>query len=140
MASHHAPDTLQRRDAWALRAACRRSDKETFFNERHLATAKAVCQGCPVREECLAEALAVEGSASKDWRFGIYGGLSSEERADLAGGTKAPSNLGRPIAPCGTNSAYHRHVRKREPIDAACRRAHTDAANELRYAGGAEAR
>ncbi|MFI0768580.1 hypothetical protein ACH4TQ_27390 [Streptomyces sp. NPDC021218] len=33
----------------------------------------------------------------------------------------------RPLAPCGTVSAYQRHVRKGEPIDDACRTANTEA-------------
>lgn len=41
----------------------------------------------------------------------------------------ARSRAGRPVpnprhAPCGTRSAYARHVEKREPVDDACRRAH----------------
>ena len=34
---------------------------------------------------------------------------------------------GQPIAPCGTQSAYTRHVKKGEPIDDACRAANTEA-------------
>ena len=33
---------------------------------------------------------------------------------------------GQAIAPCGTPSAYHRHVKNGEPIDDACRRANTE--------------
>jgi hypothetical protein len=36
------------------------------------------------------------------------------------------SYRGRSLAPCGTPSAYYRHVRKGEPIDDACRRANTE--------------
>lgn len=32
---------------------------------------------------------------------------------------------GKPLRPCGTYAAYQRHVRHREPIDAACRAANT---------------
>ncbi|MBB2956980.1 hypothetical protein [Pseudoclavibacter helvolus] len=32
--------------------------------------------------------------------------------------------MGRPKAPCGTDSAYRRHLRNKEPIDDACREAH----------------
>ena len=34
----------------------------------------------------------------------------------------------RPPAPCGTESAYKRHMRKKEPVDAACRAAMQEAA------------
>ncbi len=36
----------------------------------------------------------------------------------------------RPPAPCGTESAYKRHMRKKEPVDDACRAAMRRAANE----------
>lgn len=36
----------------------------------------------------------------------------------------------RPPAPCGTESAYKRHMRKKEPVDAACRAAMQRAARE----------
>lgn len=32
--------------------------------------------------------------------------------------------MGRPKAPCGTESAYRRHLRNDEPVDVACRDAH----------------
>lgn len=38
------------------------------------------------------------------------------------------------LAPCGTQSAYQRHVRNREPIDEPCRIAHTRSHRSL---GGA---
>ncbi|MCW2897805.1 MAG: hypothetical protein JWO67_70 [Streptosporangiaceae bacterium] len=45
-------------------------------------------------------------------------------------GLAEPKHPGRPLAPCGTESAYNRHVRKGEPIDDACRRANTKAKAE----------
>ncbi|MFH8792253.1 hypothetical protein [Streptomyces sp. NPDC017941] len=41
-------------------------------------------------------------------------------------GLKDP-HRGQSIAPCGTQSAYTRHVRNREAIDEACRKANTEA-------------
>lgn len=41
-------------------------------------------------------------------------------------GLKDP-HRGQTIAPCGTPSAYTRHVRRGEPIDDACRHANTEA-------------
>lgn len=35
-------------------------------------------------------------------------------------------------APCGTNAAYMRHVKKQEPIDAACKAAHAEYTRERR--------
>ncbi len=69
---------------WRDRAACRGVDAETFFPtaeagpvyEAQVAVAKAVCAGCPVRAECLAEALI-------RIPYGIAGGLTPEERRGL---------------------------------------------------------
>lgn len=65
-------------EAWGARAVCRRSDPDELFVEGEAQNrAKAVCTGCPVRTECLADAL--------DQRidFGIWGGMSSRERRAL---------------------------------------------------------
>jgi hypothetical protein len=66
---------------WRARAECRSVEPETFFPtaedgpvyEAQVAVAKAVCARCPVRAECLAEALVRVP-------FGIAGGLTPEER------------------------------------------------------------
>ena len=66
---------------WRSRAACRSVDAEIFFPaategpiyEAQVAVAKAVCAGCSVRAECLAEALV-------RIPYGIAGGLTPEER------------------------------------------------------------
>lgn len=72
-----------RRRDWRDDAACRREDPELFFPvgtrgpaARQIEQARAVCAGCPVRSDCLLEALAagVEG---------IWGGLTEDERRDL---------------------------------------------------------
>jgi hypothetical protein len=72
---------------WRSRAACRGWDPELFFPaaedgpeyRTQVAAAKHVCSGCPVRAACLAEALV-------RIPHGIAGGLTPEERRDLAGG------------------------------------------------------
>lgn len=73
--------------AWAESAACRASAGALFFPpdvserkddriEREL-MAKRICQGCMVREECLASA--VERRES----HGIWGGMNELERRSL---------------------------------------------------------
>lgn len=69
---------------WLDRAACREVDPEIFFPtgtgvlaERQVVRAKAVCQGCPVRSECLHWA---QFHASGD---GVWGGLDADERREL---------------------------------------------------------
>lgn len=63
-------------DAWRADAACRGTDPALFFTERDesQAAAKAVYAECPVRQECLAYALA----ARED--LGVWGGTSERER------------------------------------------------------------
>jgi WhiB family redox-sensing transcriptional regulator len=62
-----------------LRALCLQVDPELFFPPHNGSspTAARVCRGCPVRVECLAEALAAGD------RFGIRAGLSGRQRRTL---------------------------------------------------------
>lgn len=73
-------------DYWWERAECRDADPELFFGGEHRSSgqkkldehaAKLICSHCPVRQECLAEAL------SDEERHGIWGGLTSRERRRL---------------------------------------------------------
>ena len=61
---------------WRDHANCRGLDPDLFYPERGASTreAKAVCQGCVVREECLEFAL------RRGEKFGIWGGTSERER------------------------------------------------------------
>lgn len=63
-------------NGWQLSANCLGVDPDLFFPERGASTkeAKAVCQGCEVRADCLEYALA------NGEKFGIWGGLSERER------------------------------------------------------------
>lgn len=132
--------------SWAAHAACQGADVDAFFTDSSygIARAKAFCGACPVQDACLAEALRAEDGC----RYGIYGGLTPKERADLvksaarqrAAGLPAPSvpeppRIGRPVAQCGTRSAYQRHLKLGEPVDAACRAANTAADRRLRTTG-----
>lgn len=72
---------------WRERAACRDADPELFFptaesgpaRDVEVAEAKAVCRRCPVRAQCLDEALA-------RIPYGIAGGLTEHERRLLRRG------------------------------------------------------
>jgi WhiB family redox-sensing transcriptional regulator len=61
---------------WSECARCRGMDVERFFrrDSEGVASAKAICWRCPVRLECLAEAL-----REPDVR-GVWGGTSERER------------------------------------------------------------
>jgi WhiB family redox-sensing transcriptional regulator len=45
-----------------------------------VAQAKAICTQCPSRTECLEWAMDKEAGATPSGRYGIYGGLTSDER------------------------------------------------------------
>lgn len=72
--------------SWQQDAACLGCDPALFFPERGnsqgVEAAKAVCAACPVRAECLADALESKETA------GIRGGLSSVERRSLVFGAR----------------------------------------------------
>lgn len=63
---------------WAARAACQGSDPDTLFVQGAAQNrAKAVCLGCQVRTECLADAL------DNRVEFGVWGGMTERERRAL---------------------------------------------------------
>lgn len=69
---------------WRDDAACRDSGAEGFFPDssdpREYDAPRAVCRRCTVRQECLADQLAWEGSIASGARHGMYGGLTPAER------------------------------------------------------------
>lgn len=63
---------------WGQAAACRNSEPDALFvrgADQH--RAKKVCLGCPVRTECLAEAL------DNQIEWGVWGGMTERERRAL---------------------------------------------------------
>lgn len=73
---------------WQLDATCRGMDVEIFFHpsgerrrekQRRIDQAKSICHGCPVLEECRRHALRTREP------YGIWGGLSEDERAEILG-------------------------------------------------------
>lgn len=126
--------TLPNRLAWAERAACTGYELSLFFSdaEQNIATAKRICASCPVQAACLDEQLRNEDGS----RYGIYGGLTPRERNQLV----SSERRGRKPSPCGTYSAYQRHVKKKEPIDEACRTAKREAERQYRRAAGMKPR
>jgi WhiB family transcriptional regulator, redox-sensing transcriptional regulator len=62
-------------DDWASAALCKQAAPDELFvrgAEQH--RAKLVCSGCPVRTECLAEAL------DNEIEWGVWGGMTERER------------------------------------------------------------
>ncbi|BCK73948.1 hypothetical protein Srufu_079010 (plasmid) [Streptomyces libani subsp. rufus] len=90
----HAPHTPRHntgRSDWRLRGKCGPDDASLFFPEKGTdqdaahAQAKKICYGCPVRDECLADAL-------NNWEpFGVRGGLTAQERQKLLGRDRLPA-------------------------------------------------
>lgn len=64
---------------WQQRAACAGKDTNLWFSTNPT-RAQEICGGCPVRPECLYDALRAEPSYA---RFGVRGGLTRTERRAL---------------------------------------------------------
>jgi len=63
---------------WAAEAACAgRSPDELFVQGAAQREARAVCMGCPVKLDCLADAL------DSGMQFGVWGGMTERERRAL---------------------------------------------------------
>lgn len=79
--------SLENEERWQDFAACKGMDPVIFFGPEHAETvkekrdredeAKAVCNSCPVKEECLEYALDAREA------YGIWGGLTELERKAL---------------------------------------------------------
>lgn len=90
-------------------------DSNNYAEHREAA---ALCNGqpgtnnpCPVRDNCAQQLLEIRQQPASHRPVGTWAG-------QLVGGP--PQQI-----PCGTESAYHRHIRNDEPIDDACRAAHS---------------
>ncbi|MFD9408174.1 WhiB family transcriptional regulator [Streptomyces sp. NPDC059989] len=79
---------------WQATAACRGTGSEWFFHpegergeERATRdeTAKRICAWCPVRAQCLRHALSVQEP------YGVWGGLTEEERRRTLASTRLRS-------------------------------------------------
>jgi WhiB family redox-sensing transcriptional regulator len=70
---------IPHRPAWMWRSACRGRSIDEFFPEPGASTAaaRAVCASCPVRDDCLAFALADRATQ------GIWAGTDEVERRAL---------------------------------------------------------
>ena len=86
--AQHLPAPVADNWDWQMIAACRGMDSEAFFHPPHerargrrnrILAAKAVCDSCPVIQRCLTHALETREP------YGIWGGLSEEERAQRLG-------------------------------------------------------
>lgn len=85
--------------AWRREAACADMDAAVFYppsgDYRPVEVAKRVCRGCPVRAECLADALGWEASGR---RHGIVGGLTATDRDCLVASRRREQQSGGAVA------------------------------------------
>src|SRR6187551_3402413 len=71
-------DVIMWNQDWAAQAACRgQQPDQLFVRGAEQNKAKQVCAGCPVRTECLAEAL------DNQIEWGVWGGMTERERRAL---------------------------------------------------------
>lgn len=101
---------------WARRALCASRDYPYDMypepgNHRGMAIALGACARCPVRMDCLSEALAAEGDTPEKTRGGISGGTTPRERWVLAG---RPKRVAADPPSCGSAGAFERHWRAGE--------------------------
>jgi WhiB family redox-sensing transcriptional regulator len=66
--------TAVQRDDWTMRAKCRGMEDALFPEASDQKRARLLCSGCPVRFECLSEAL------DNRIEWGIWGGMTERER------------------------------------------------------------
>ena len=69
--------TLSKTEDWTLQAKCRGMQDKLFPEGVDQKRARLVCMGCPVRSECLAEAL------DNRIEWGVWGGMTERERRQL---------------------------------------------------------
>lgn len=119
--------------AWHAKAACRFTNptegRDPFFpddGERRTdwETARAICAGCPVSMQCLADALKFEGTLPGDKRAGFVGGASPAERHRIS--------LGLPAVPKRKSAEKKPRKERSTPIDQAAMTAARVAANNRR--------
>lgn len=107
---------------WRDRAACAEGDLPDLWFSDHgddINEARAICGRCPVRDDCLAEAMKVDED-------GIWGGLNRDQRRRLADakGIKLPHRISAAdYAPCGTAAGARKHYRHRTPVCDPCKQA-----------------
>jgi WhiB family redox-sensing transcriptional regulator len=62
---------------WTMRAKCRGQEDDLFPEAAEQKRVRLICGGCPVRSECLAEAL------DNRIEWGVWGGMTERERRQL---------------------------------------------------------
>lgn len=97
-------------DSWRDKARCKGSDTSVFYPERgsNGTTAKLVCFGCSVREQCAKFAI------NNSLRDGIFGGLTDKERCKVRNGRKAIDITLADVLRTSFCNVYNTYPRKNE--------------------------
>lgn len=120
-------------DPWWWRAACKDVPLDVFFpgpsNGCSYTVARAICAACPVRRECLADAVA------GDAEYGMWGGLTPDQRASEATRERltAQFGVGHGDAKGTVKGFWREYAAGLEPCFE-CRGAYNTAAREKRAA------
>lgn len=110
---------------WRRDAACQGMNPAVFFatDPAGRRAALNVCADCPVRTECLEDAL----SGPRNDDYGIRGGTTSEQRRRIH-----TQRNPRPAAECGTLSGWRKHQRSHTTVCGACRAIRAEYVRRLR--------
>ncbi len=89
---------------WTTRAVCAKSDPDALFvTGAAQREAAKMCAGCPVRTECLADAL------DNQVEFGVWGGMTERQRRALL--KKSPEvSSWREVLEQARDEAFRRHA------------------------------
>jgi hypothetical protein len=131
------PQTLRRQQrakvwevqdkGWLQHAACNGMNPDIWFpekgNTKDADLAKEICMGCPVRDDCLADAM-IRGE-----EFGIWGGVSQRGREQLR-----RDNVPKPIYGCGTSVGFAAHIDAGETPCSGCNKAEKTRIRSAEYA------
>lgn len=66
---------------WRHHIACRDADTNLFFTDATIPAAVGICLTCPVRKECLGDALTEEQDYADSHRAGVRGALTPQQRS-----------------------------------------------------------
>jgi WhiB family redox-sensing transcriptional regulator len=67
---------------WTDEGICRQTDPELWYPEKGgcVNDAVTICQGCPVKRQCLDTAMRAEVGKCRQYRLGIWGSLTPRAR------------------------------------------------------------
>lgn len=78
--------------------------KRKFFQGQSYDWAKKVCRQCPVKQACLAAALDLEHEPGNTRRYGVWGGMTPDERNEAYGTPLQVQQAN--LLPTGTDGGY----------------------------------